>query len=221
MRHHELDGLLNALFEDDDLVLDAVDFLLHTQGPAYGQADSLERALREAGSAWKVVENVGEPGYRLEERVDPTVAAATVTALAAGRPGQYLREAWTALYGRQPNPDHAYGEAVKAVEAAARPVLAPNDSSATLGKMVGQLKAQPVGHSVALKGFGDSGPGRTGDVDAITIARLMAQLLWTGQHDRHGDFNPSRPISVSKEEAEAAVHLAVLLVQWLSSGAMK
>jgi hypothetical protein len=31
------------------------------------------------------------------------------------------------------------------------------------------------------------------------------------------DLNPSAPLRVSQEEAEAALHLAVVLVQWFTS----
>ena len=46
------------------------------------------------------------------------------------------------------------------------------------------------------------------------------ELLWKGQIDRHGTDDASTPLSVSQAEAEAAVHLAVTLVQWFTSGAV-
>jgi hypothetical protein len=91
---------------------------------------------------------------------------------------------------------------------AAHRLVSPNDKLATLGKMVAELKSNATKYLVILLGNGDF----------VTIARLMAQLLWTGQHDRHGNFDASKPISVSQVEAEAAVHLAALLVQWFETG---
>ena len=46
----------------------------------------------------------------------------------------------------------------------------------------------------------------------------MAQALWTGQNDRHAgqpSYTPS-----TQSDAEAAVFLAVPLVQWFLSGAV-
>jgi hypothetical protein len=45
----------------------------------------------------------------------------------------------------------------------------------------------------------------------------MAQALWQGQESRHGGNSYRKP---THEEAEAAVLLAVPLVQWFKSGAL-
>jgi hypothetical protein len=42
------------------------------------------------------------------------------------------------------------------------------------------------------------------------------KLLWEGQTSRHGSSRPTRADTL--EEATMAVHLAVMLVQWLTSG---
>jgi hypothetical protein len=44
----------------------------------------------------------------------------------------------------------------------------------------------------------------------------MLRLLWQGQTDRHGGSTPTIPVT-----AEAAVHLAVTLVQRFQSGAIR
>jgi len=85
-----------------------------------------------------------------------------------------------------------------------------------LGKIVAEMKTNPGKYCFVLVGRGDI--AKKADTDAVTIVRLMAQLLWTGQHDRHSNFDPSKPISVNQAEAEAAVHLAVVLVQWFEAG---
>jgi hypothetical protein len=46
----------------------------------------------------------------------------------------------------------------------------------------------------------------------------MMQALWTGQNDRHAGQSGYTPST--QAEAEAAVMLAVPLVQWFSSGAI-
>ena len=191
--------------------IDILDYIVHRMGQQTLTTD-LSSALTEAGSAWRV--NADFTG--LERRVEETVSEAAAVAMQHGKSGQLLREAWVAVYGVSPDPSKAYGQAIKAVEVAAHSLVTPNDAIATLGKMIGELRANPNKFTLSLAGKGDT--ASTGDTSAVTITRLMMQLLWTGQHDRHGNFDTTQPISVSQQEAEAAVHLAVLLVQWFETG---
>jgi hypothetical protein len=50
-----------------------------------------------------------------------------------------------------------------------------------------------------------------------TVADML-DLVWKGQSDRHGSPDLTAPISVSQEQAEAAMHLAVTVVQWFTTG---
>ena len=183
---------------------------------------SILLALHQAGSAWTVeaVDPTNDDlGFHLIRRVDETAQAAASEAMKQGKAGLHLRRAWAEIYGTNPDPGKAFSEAIKAVEVAVGPVVTPNDKNATLGRMIGELKGSPGRFRVVLSGAGESRAGvPKGDLDALAIARLMAQLLWTSQHDRHGNFDLSHPISVSQEEAQAAVQLAVVLVQWFVTG---
>lgn len=49
---------------------------------------------------------------------------------------------------------------------------------------------------------------------------MMMRLQWKGQYDRHGSDDEETPLHVGQDEAEAAVHLAITLVQWFRSGAV-
>lgn len=196
---------------DSVVGVDVLDFLVSLDLAGTATSD-LETALTEGGSAWRVRADL----LGLERRVDETVSHAAAMAAEHFKSGKHLSDAWAAAYGVRPDPSAAYSQSVKAVEVAAHRVVSPNDNRATLGKMVAELKSNAVKYAVILAGNGDF--ATKGDTDAITIARLMAQLLWTGQHDRHGNFDASKPISVSQREAEAAVHLAALLVQWFETG---
>jgi hypothetical protein len=51
----------------------------------------------------------------------------------SGRAGDLLSNAWRSVYGRHPDASSGYRYAVRAVEAAADPVVSPNNASATLG----------------------------------------------------------------------------------------
>jgi hypothetical protein len=191
--------------------IDVLDWcVFNTSKP--GQAMLLELMLAEAGSAWTV--GTDENGKnQLQRRVDSTATLAAKSAAPAGRrSGLHLASAWSRAYGKSPDPTGAYREAVRAVEAAAAPVILPRDPKATLGTMIPAIEAKPSKWKVVLQPSG----GR----DGVTEVVSMMRLLWTAQADRHGTADPAAPLSVSIEEARAAVHLAAALVQLFESGAI-
>ncbi|MFL5799803.1 MAG: hypothetical protein ACJ77A_17985 [Actinomycetota bacterium] len=203
---------LESLMERDPTkFLDAVDFLVHragTHGQAVPEMETLDDILEEGGSMWRVAVRDGEP--RLERRVEESVASVVEDVVArTGRAGQYLALAWTDLYGRNPNPSGAYREAVKAVEAAAQPILLPQNDRATLGQLIAAVRDAPTKWTVNLK------PSQG---DPTTDLLGMMQLLWRAEYDRHGTASGEVPLQVGAEEAEAAVHLAATLVHWFHSG---
>jgi hypothetical protein len=171
--------------------------------------EELDRMQREGGSAWTPV--VRGDDCRLERRVDKTVAAAAQRVMDdSGRAGELLSRAWRAIYGRTPDPSSGYRDAVRAVEAAAKLVVSPNNSSATLGTMIHDLEVAPKKWVIRL-----STPPGFDKVDALVN---MIKLLWKAQFDRHGTPDENVPINVSNDEAETALHLATTLVQWFTSG---
>jgi hypothetical protein len=123
---------------------------------------------------------------------------------------QHLRLAWNAVYGRHPDAGKGYGEAIKAMEVATIPVVCPSNTRATLNRVINDLRAKPSKWAVNLK---HPTPDRQVEIVADTL-----DLIWKGQSDRHGDPDPNAPISVELEEAEAAVHLAVTVVHWFTTG---
>lgn len=177
------------------------------------QRYQLERLLTDAGSAW----TIDDEFQGLYRRVDPTVVEARKTAEAAareaGRPtaAEHLRAAWQEAYGVSPDPTRAYGEAVKAVEASAIPVVSPANSRATLGTVIRDMRTQEW--RLVL----------VDTKDAPTLATALVDLvdkLWQGQRSRHGDGGSGTARDQTQSEAEAALHLAALAVQWFSSGAI-
>lgn len=166
--------------------------------------------LNDAGSEWMVgVDADGVPELQL--RVDETTRAASAATIAsADRAGDYLARAWSLTYGRHPDPTAAYNEAIKAVEAAAKPIVTPTDNVTTLGKILQALRDKPSKWNLPFRPADDRPM-------PMEVVRQMAELLWRSHHDRHGDDAVDKPLSVTQAEAEAAVHLAVLLVHWFSS----
>lgn len=193
----ELDDTLPGPWDQDQLI--------HP-----GPRSKLRELLLSGGSAWRV----NADAHALEKRVDETVTAAAAETIrsvgdeAAG----HLAAAWRATYGRQPDPDKAYAESVKAVEALACPLLRPGEARATLGRARDQLRDHAIDWEIIL-------PNKNGSSAAVTPIIDMITMLWEGQRSRHAGTPTSR--RQHQAEAEAAVHLAATLVQWLHTGVLR
>lgn len=187
--------------------LDVADLLLFRHGNEYGIAEELDRMLMLGGSAWRVAHD----HRSLQRRVNETAQRAIATVTGSGtNASDHLATAWQAAYGRNPEPSRAYSEAIKAVEAAAIPIVSPANSRATLGTVIGDLAANQAQWRLAI-----AMPTGVSSIDPLLG---MLRLLWQGQTDRHGGTNPTNPIPL--EAGTTAVHLAVTLVQWFTSGSV-
>lgn len=198
-----------------DFGLDLADYILTHDHHRKTLGAALERLLKEAGSAWTVAES-GEiwsgATFQLQRRVSEPVAEAAKRVMGSvGRAGEHLRNAWGLVYGRSPDPNAAYLEAVKAAEAAMVPVVSPNNAQATLGTMLGDMKAAPGKFSVELVPLDSS-------VASFEVVLGMSRLLWKSQPSRHGTPEERPHSNVTIKAAEGAIHLAVTLVQWFASG---
>lgn len=171
-------------------------------------ADDLDKILRLCGSEWRVGVRDGQRG--LERRVPSGVQLAADTVIAQhASAGDLLADAWHAAFGRTPNLEEAYSRAIKAVEAAAIPVVEPKNSKATLGTTIRTMRDQR-GWSLLLA-----------DVETQPFPDMILEMmvtLWQGHSSRHGANGYRKP---TNSEAEAAVMLAVPLVHWFSTGAAK
>lgn len=204
-------------------VLDAIDYLIQsdldgdmaipaqwigkTPIPGSEPLAVLNRLLVTGGSAYHYRKG------RLERRVDPATVAAfeRVAATANDEASLHLRQAWQATYGRDPEPSRAYGEAVRAVEAVACPLVLPKDSTPTLGKVITRLRDRADDWALVL-------PGKH-EAEGVAPLRVMLQLLWTAQRSRHAGGPDTR--DQLPTEAEAAMPLAITCVQWFASGFVK
>lgn len=210
-RANDLQNTLYSLtYEDRSLLLDVVDFALSQIGTAATQQfhrTHLEVILTQAGSVYRVQEAAAS---YLARRVAPELQAAADAQMTEGRPGEHITRAWRAIYSRNPDPSDGYREAIKAVEAAAIPIVSPANHRATLGTVIADLRNDPTKWVVSLRS-----PSPDEQVPAV---RGMLELLWKGHLARHGTPDPSAPLDVSQGDAEAALHLALTLVQWFTSG---
>lgn len=200
-------GHLLSRLGTNELLIHFLDFLVYklARNGEEERNNRLEVIFADAGSAWRVGQRLGNAG--LERRVPQGVVEAAESVMTtSGTAGSLLSEAWRSLYGHSPDYEDAYEKAIKAVEEAGVHIVCPNNAKATLGTMARDMENQedwalPLGED-------SKHPSR----DAIY---KMVQSLWAGQESRHGGNGYRKP---TPEEAEAAVLLAVPLVQWFIAG---
>jgi hypothetical protein len=220
-----IQNLAERMATDEDLFLRVLELAIENIDLGYSfqaQAQALtelDRILTEAGCVWRLdIQQVetgeqfrGRPSYReirtLQRRTLPESVAA-VHALSRSTPdaARHLSSAWNHAFGRHPDPGSAYGEAIKAVEAAAIPVVSPKNSKATLGTVIGELRNTPQKWQAVLSR--DVPVATLGSMAPIDVIANLAALLWVNQTDRHAPVQP-----IQQAQAETAVHLALSLVQ--------
>lgn len=162
--------------------------------------------LLTGGSQWKVGERHGHPG--LEPRVPPEVqhlAEAAMTGV--GESAALLADAWAAAFGVEPDPEIAYVKTVKAVEAAAVPLIQPDFARATLGTVIKRL-AERREWTLGFRHEDDKH-------DSGEVVEAMMRAIWVGRGGQ-GDY-----AATSQSDAETAVLLAVLLIYLLQTGRVK
>ncbi|GAA1850137.1 hypothetical protein ACFQZV_07235 [Microbacterium koreense] len=145
--------------------------------------------------------------YRLRRRVPEGVEelAEASKQSAPMLAGQHLGKAWSEAYALTPNTSLVMTEAIKAVEAAAHPVVSPTAKKVRLGMITQTIKDQP-GWALVFPNRDDGHP----DHKAVIVG--MLETLIIAQADRHGGVAPS------VIESQGHVQLASTLVQWFSSG---
>lgn len=205
--------LWNRAQSDPDLLLDIVDFCLGSGQSHWQRIEALRVALDEGGSAWTVGKG-SDGNWELQRRIDPTTQALVKDAAGSNKRAEHhLAAAWSEIYGRNPSPSEGYREAVRAVETVAIPVISPNKPTATLGSLIADMRAKPVKWTTCL-----NPPAPIDDVGQVIG---MMELLWKAQLDRHGTPDPTAPLHVTPEKAEAGLHLAATLVHWFQSGVIR
>ena len=149
--------------------------------------------------------------HGLELRVLPEARDAVESVIASARDtsvGAHLANAWNEAFGLSPDPVKSYAESIRAVEAAAAPVLTPKDKNATLGTLIGHLDTNLGAWRMAV-------PDGTATSSISTVLAMM-RTLWQGQRGRHAGVLPTQ--SETAESAQAAVFVASALAQWFVGG---
>lgn len=204
-----LPDLLSRMRKDEELALDVVDWGLHVLDAVqpYNKWDlvgALDPYLVAGGSVWEVARTADGEAFQLARRAVGPVREAIAALTPSDRAHQHMLTAWGKLVGRDPDPSAAYREAIRAVEAAGKPVISPNNSLTTLGTMIRDVRAKPSKWVTTL-----------GEIDVVL---RMMEIVWKGQHDRHGTDNDKAPLHATQEEADAAVHTCLTLVRLFVGG---
>lgn len=204
----ELQTGLTNYARDETHCLDVIEAMLATcYAPNLAQMTQvINPILVESGSKWITVVNDGTAA--LEERVDATTTEAFNAVQAATNDSPaFLKKAWGYAFGRNPSPSEAYNYAIKAMEAAAWPVVTPNNNSATLGHILGEIKAHPHNWHTKIT-------EQQANLGSAMTANAM-QLVWEGHTDRHGTASP---VAIAQDAAEQAVFTAVMVCNYFNRG---
>jgi hypothetical protein len=134
-------------------------------------------------------------------------------------PTEQLRDAWSHSFGSSLDPKKGYDAAVGALEAVAIPTVQPKHAGATLGTVIGELRAD-LRDAIAtnrrprwrLRG------SRAKDGGLPELLAMM-DLLWTGQKRHVRGVKDVRKVTL--EEAQTAVPLAEALVRWFRMGLVR
>jgi hypothetical protein len=194
--------------DDPEGFLDVIDLGLHMVD-VITAAQTLERYLEAGGSVWAVAADRRSLIRRVSDAENRAYQQATNPTDDASAE---VSEAWTNVYGRNPNPSDAWDHAIKACEHILKPIVTPNDRSATLGGVVGQLRANPPVFDLVLR---DNGQRNV--IEPLDAFEKMLHLIWVNP-DRHGGSPDER--KPTQQEAQAVVQLAILVVQWARTGVL-
>lgn len=205
-RNGPLESLVDAYAADEDLMLDVIDALLKVN-EVFGYALELKGILERRGSVWTVQAN----GGGLERRVDITTSEAfRVAVTPRDAASSELSEAWRKAYGRDPDASDAWDHAIKAVEAALRPLVSPRNDRATLGTLIRDLSAKPEKWTFGLQNSGSN-------LHGSEVLIEMLRLIWPNP-DRHAGENARVP---DLTEAQAVLQTAINVVHLVRLGIIK
>lgn len=210
-------ALMAEVEADEDLTLHVLDLMLKDRAERPWEyhldftdedIDHLEDLLSRGGSLW----TVSPERNGLIRRVTPELKGIFDKTSASGSPAaDYLRAAWTSVYGLNPNPNHAFAEAIRAVEDASGKVVTPNAQRFQLNRVATSLRDQRSKFEVALETEVGAEPNPLEVV--VTMMEWMIRAH-TARHGKPGD----EPLQHEKSEAEMAVQLAIPLVEWSEGG---
>lgn len=208
-----LEFLSTRFSVDEDFLLQATDIALQWVDDDY--AEVLESYLADARSVYCVGKD-DDDNFQLQFRQSKEMTKLVQTEIdEEERASDHLRRAWSKCFRVNPAPDlnGACSDAVSAVEAAAKPVISPDNRKTTLGSLLRDMHPDPK------KNPGYKWETASEFNGGIETVFSMMQMVWNNGRYRHGDADV--PLEVSQESAEMTVQAAVLLVSWFRSGRIR
>jgi hypothetical protein len=209
------DDFLDRVSRSEEFAVRSLAIILSSGGDR-GRFSILAEIFESPGSKWevltesfKVSKSTTHFKSRLTLRQNGPVPEAIAGLAEFGTPAHgHLDKAMRKLVEPgDPDPVGAYSESIKAVEAAARPVITPNDGLATLGTMISTMRDKESKWEVILAGE------RVDDV----VRRMEA--LWKTPHERHGSDLPQPEVTI--EQARAGFSLALCLADYFVRGSVR
>lgn len=191
---------LAAMSGSELFTWDVVDALLELSGDWDGLREVLDLVDHEL--------TVAESGRSLEYRVSRETEGAYQESVSADdHASALLKSAWARTFSRESEPKAAWDDAKSAVENLLRPVVSPDDSSATISKMARALRDKPSKWVSHLR-------TTNGDDPVLAFAKAL-ELVWYPPA-RHGEDERIDPVM-----SRAAVLQAVTICQWLRDGVLE
>jgi len=191
-------------------ILRVVDLILSGYQPEEGvwqptRVSSLATRMIRSGSALEIAERNGV--YRLRRRIVEGVEEAGQRAVHDANPtaGRHLATAMREAQEMEPDASKVMRESIQAVEAAAGPVVIPNDKQPRLRKIFAAIRDQD-GWGLVFAQRDDGHP------DHKAVLTGMIETLVFAEQSRH-----SGP-GYTTVEAVGHVQLAATLVGWFSTG---
>ena len=178
----------------------------------------LEELLSRGGSAWRVDVDPAGLFERVTDEERETFAEATSEQDAAT---EHLNAAWKAAWRLDPDGQTAFDEAIKAVEAALKVVVTPDDKTSQLGRILGEIAASPGRYTSRLERTVEGSKKQAStrfDNEGVQMVHGLAGSLWRS-HRRHGQPEKRDPHDI--EEGRDAVTLAVALIAMQRRGFLR
>ena len=192
------------------LILDVIDWLLRND---CGSKDALEMILSRAGHELRV----SPEGDRLVERIDSVNWNSYGEVVRpADKASRLMQDAWALAFGRDPNPLEAWSDAIKSIETLLKPIVSPDDSKATIGKMIAALRDKPEKWVCSLpdRKYGT----KDNKITKRGIEILIDTLNVIGyQPNRHGNETTD---AVDDITIRSILFLSVTVLGWLRDGVL-
>ena len=201
-----IDLILDYAYSDEQQFLEIIDAILHHDSFARWQGgNELKAILKNGGSRW----TVSEQFEKLILRVSDETRTSAERIMGSVTPaGDHFRNAWLAFFGRTSDISKSYSQCIKALETLLIPIVSPNNTLATLGTVIGEIRG---GTKFIKNGF-----PATYQLEAKEMLLSTLQLIWKNQADRHG--TASGAISIDETIAQFCVISTLAILTWFENG---